>query len=317
MKFDVIIGNPPYQLKDGEGGKGSSASPLYHLFVENAKQLNPKYISMIIPSRWFAGGKGLDEFRKSMLNDKRLSHLIDYPNASECFPDVEIAGGVCYFLWNSKYNGQCSITTHLGKESDTVTRALNTYDTFIRFNKAISIVQKVIIKKLPNFSNQVMSGNPFGLCTYIKPDKTGDITLYARKSVGKYTKAQISKNERLIPLWKVIMTKAYGGGSAVPNKIIGAPIVAGPNSACTETYLVVGAYINDYEAKNLKAYIETKFFRFMLSLKKNTQDVNQGKFQFVPQMDMTQLWDDEKLYAYFDITPEEREFIESMIKEMK
>jgi site-specific DNA-methyltransferase (adenine-specific) len=316
MKFDVIIGNPPYQLIDG--GYGASAKPLYHLFVENAKQLNPKYISMIIPSRWFAGGKGLDEFRKSMLNDKRLSHLIDYPNASDCFPNVEIKGGVCYFLWDAKHDGPCSVVTKVGNESDIANRKLNAFDTFIRFNKAISIVDKIIKQNLPSFESLVLARKPFGLATDIKPEKTGDVKIYAQKAVGHYDSTRVDKNKQLIKKWKVIAPNAgEGAGGVFPNKVIGSPLISEPQSICTETYIIVGHYDTEAEAKNLQIYIKTKFVRFLIMLKKNTQHLTKERFTFVPQMDMTQLWDDEKLYAYFDITPEEREFIESMIKEMK
>jgi site-specific DNA-methyltransferase (adenine-specific) len=291
--------------------------PLYHLFVSMAKQLNPKYISMIIPARWFAGGMGLDEFRKSMLNDKRLSHLVDYPNASDCFPNVEIKGGVCYFLWNNAHNGLCTVKTVMNNEICTMQRELNKYNVFIRFNKAISVVEKVLNKNIQSLEKAVSSSKPFGLRTFVRPLDIGDINLVANGRTGKYLKSNLTRGMHILSKWKLLLSVIYGAGDGYPHQITGKPILAGPNTACTETYLCIGEYTTEIEGINLEAYLKTKFVRFLIALKKNTQSLTKTRFEFVPQMDMTQLWDDEKLYAYFDITPEEREFIESMIKEMK
>jgi len=315
MKFDVIIGNPPYQLKDG--GHGASAKPLYHLFIQAANGLKPKYLSMIIPSRWFAGGKGLDAFREEMLKDTCISHLVDFPNASECFPDVEIKGGVCYFLRSSSHNGPCAVTTIMNGDKDTIIRRLDTSKTFVRFNKAIGIINKLQGLNYKSLDIQVSSSKPFGLRTYVVPDKTGNIKLYANKAVGYYDKQLITKSSHLVPLWKVLVSKGYGAGEGYPHQIIGTPILAEPNSACTETYIVVGAYNSELEARNLLNYLKTRFVRFLIALKKNTQDVTRDKYEFVPQLDMTKAWDDETLYKHFSITPAEREFIESLIKEME
>jgi site-specific DNA-methyltransferase (adenine-specific) len=183
MKFDVIVGNPPYQLSDD--GFGDSASPIYQRFVEQAKKLNPRYLSMIIPSRWFAGGKGLDTFRSTMLRDRRISRLVDYPVASDVFPGVKVIGGVCYFLWEQDYNGLCNITTHINGDNDSMERPLDQFDTFVRFNKAITILEKVHAKEYPSMSKQVSSRKPFGLSTLARPTGKGDLTLYATKSIGK------------------------------------------------------------------------------------------------------------------------------------
>jgi len=318
MKFNVVIGNPPYQLNDG-GGTGTSAVPLYHLFVEQAIKLNPSYLCMVIPSRWFAGGKGLDDFRDSMLHDRRISHLIDYPIASDVFPGVKINGGVCYFLWEKDYNGDCEITTFMNNSSDTVKRKLDEFETFVRFNKAISILHKVQTMDSIFMSERVSIRKPFGLSSDVKPSKKGNINLYALKSIGKYEKSSIPSGEELINVWKVLISKGYGEGGEsreYPRMIIGRPIIAPPPSACTETYLIVDKCENEYEATNLASYVRTKFFRFLVGLSKNTQNISRKVFAFVPIQDLSEDWTDNKLYKKYKLTKEEIEFIESMIRPM-
>lgn len=318
MKFDVIIGNPPYQLSDA--GESTGSSPIYHYFVEQAKKLQPRYLTMIIPSRWFAGGKNLDDFRDAMLNDGHISHLVDYPIASDVFPGVKIIGGVCYFLWERDYHGECEVTTHMNNVADTMKRPLNQFDTFVRFNKAISILQKVKAKNYPSMSEQVSTQKPFGLRTFVRPTGKGTITLYANKAVGKIEKSEISTGLEMIGKWKVFISMAYGeGGEArdYPRMITGKPIVAPPNSACTETYIVIGTYSNEIEAINLATYLRTKFLRFLVGLRKNTQHITKDRFAFVPQLPMTTNWTDEKLYAHFGLSKDEIGFIEEIIRPME
>lgn len=318
MKFDVIVGNPPYQLSDA--GDSTGSSPIYNLFVEQAKKLNPRYLSMIIPSRWFAGGKGLDKFRDMMLHDRRISRLVDYPIASDVFPGVKVIGGVCFFLWERDYNGQCHVTTHMNNMSDTMTRPLDQFDTFVRFNKAISILEKVASKKYPSMSGQVSRQKPFGLRTFVKPQKQGEITLFANKAVGKISKSEITTGTEMIDAWKVLISMGYGeGGEArdYPRMIMGKPIIAPPQSACTETYIVVGAYESEAEAVNLAACLRTKFLRFLVGLRKNTQHITKDRFSFVPLLPMSKTWTDKKLYAHFGLTEEEIVFIESMVRPME
>ena len=252
MKFDVIVGNPPYQLSDA--GDSTGSSPIYQNFVEQAKKLNPRYLTLIIPSRWFAGGKGLDEFRDTMLKDRRLSTLVDYPIAADVFPGVKVNGGVCYFLWERDYGGDCRVTTCMNGTSDTTKRRLDQFDTFVRFNKAIPILEKVLVKKYPPMSEQVSRQKPFGLRTFVRPTGKGNIKLYANKTIGKIERSEIASGLEMLGLWKVLVTMGYGeGGEAreYPRMIMGKPIVAPPSSACTETYIVVGTYENETEAGNL------------------------------------------------------------------
>ncbi|MDO9581145.1 MAG: Eco57I restriction-modification methylase domain-containing protein, partial [Bacteroidales bacterium] len=306
MKFDVIVGNPPYQLSDA--GDSTGSSPIYHIFVEQAKKLTPRYLSMIIPSRWFAGGKGLDHFRDTMLKDRRISHLVDYPIASDVFPGVKVIGGVCYFLWERDYSGPCRVTTRMNGVDDTMNRPLDQFDTFVRFNKAISILKKVKAKKYPPMSEQVFRQKPFGLRTFVQPTGKGNIKLYANKTVGRIEKSAITNGTEMLNLWKVLISRGYGeGGEArdYPRMIMGKPIVAPPSSACTETYIVVGAYETEIEAKNLDNYLRTKFLRFLVGLRKNTQDITKDRFSFVPLLPMTKAWTDQKLYAHFNLSDDE------------
>ncbi len=318
MKFDIIVGNPPYTLNDG-GGTGSSAMPIYQHFVRQAKTLNPRYMAFIIPSRWFAGGKGLDEFRSEMLADKHLKHLVDYPNADDCFPGVSVEGGVNYFIWDREYDGPCEITTIIANEEvSTMTRPLDEYDTFIRWNEAVPILRKVQERHEVTLGEKVSNRNPFSLSgktaldNINNPDK---VKIYANKQVGYIERTQIARNTELIDKYKVLISKAHGVG-AFPDSVISRPIVAEPPSACTETYLVVGSFNNLAEAENLAKYAKTRFFRFLLALRKMTQNITAKSYSFIPDLDMKQEWTDEKLYERYEITPTEQKFIESLVREM-
>lgn len=318
MKFDVIVGNPPYHISDAGNNVGSS--PIYHLFIEQAKKLKPRYLTMIIPSRWFAGGKGLNSFRETMLNDDRISHLIDHPIAADVFPGLKVIGGVCYFLWELNYNGLCQITTRMNGESDTIKRPLNQFDTFVRFNKAISILEKVSSKKYPSISEKISRQKPFGLRTYERPTGKGSVKLYANKTTGRIEKSSITKSKELIDKWKVFISMGYGEGGETreyPRMIMGKPIQAPPPSACTETYIVVGAFENETEAKNLDLFLRTKFVRFLVGLRKNTQHITRDRFKFVPDMPMNQEWTNEKLLDHFEISEKEVQFIDTIIRPMK
>lgn len=319
MKFDVIVGNPPYQLNSG--GFGAQATPIYQKFVEQARKLKPRYMAFIIPSRWFAGGMGLNDFRNLMLNDRHIKVLYDYPNASDCFPGVEIKGGVMYFVWDQNYSGDCEVHTISGDdELPSMKRPLNQFEVFVRLNQAIPILQKVQTRNEETLDRRVSGINPFSFATNFKdfdqinnPDK---IMIYARGTTGYIRRERVQTNKDLIDKFKVLLAEAAEGGGEFPNKILGMPIVARPQSVCTFTYIVAGSFNTNEEAENYARYIKTRFFRFLVSLKKSTQHASNKVYGFVPDLPMDQVWTDEKLYARYDITAEEQKFIESMIKEM-
>lgn len=325
MRFDVIIGNPPYQLSDGgdtEDRQRGGAIPLYHFFVQTAMKLKPRYLVMIIPSRWFAGGRGLDDFRDEMLNDRHIRTLVDFPLSSECFPNVEIKGGVCYFLWDREYDGLCSVTTMRKDKASNAIRPLleKGCTTFIRYNEAISILHKVQKFGEEPFSKQVSSQKPFGFRTFVKGEKepfNGAVKLYANKEEGYVCRNEITQNTEWIDQYKIYISRAYGAGEDFPHQILNKPFLGNPNTCCSETYVVIGPYANKRRAENVIGYIKTKFFRFLVLLKKNTQDAPARVYSFVPVQNFDEAWTDEKLYAKYGLTDEEIAFIESMIRPME
>ena len=319
MTFDVIIGNPPYQMNDG-GGTGSSAIPLYHKFVEQALKLKPKYLSMIIPARWYAGGKGLDEFRNNMLNDRHISQLVDYFDSTECFPGVDLSGGVCYFLWEQNYMGDCTITSKRGKNITCLTRPLleDGNDSFVRFNEAISIWRKIKNQNFKSFISDVSPRKPFGdFDDIVETPPLDSVKIFAYPHDGYVSRKQILQNKSWVDDYKVYIAKAYGERGEFPYLVLGKPFIGDKNTCCTETYLVLGPYKTRKEAENVISYIKTRFFRFFVLFKKNTQNAARGVYQFVPLQDFTQPWTDEKLYAKYGLDEKEIAFIESMIRPME
>lgn len=319
MKFDVIIGNPPYQLSDG--GNGASASPLYHRFVRQAQKLKPRYLTMIIPSRWFGGGKGLDDFRREMLNDNHIRVLVDYENASDCFPGVDIAGGVCYFLWDRDNPGLCDVVNIRNNETMHSVRALNEFDTFIRHDQAASIVRKVCAFGEPMMSNMVSSSKPFGLRTFVRPQESGDILLRWQNGEGPYCRDEITVGRELIDKWKVITSyvgydHAGNPGKDGKRRVFSKIDILPPGTICTETYLVVGSFDTEQEAKKLVAYMKTLFFRFLVAQCMYSHHITKEAYRLVPIQDFSQSWTDEKLFAKYAITDEEIKFIELMVRPM-
>ena len=321
MKFDVIIGNPPYQLNDG-GGTGSSAIPIYNKFVEQAKKLNPRYLTMIIPSRWFSGGKGLDEFRDNMLSDKRLSCLVDYFDSTECFPGVDLSGGVCYFLWAREHNGDCNVINRIHGEESSMIRPLleNENDTFVRFNSAVSIIRKVQAIDNSSIVDIISARKPFGIdpkTKILKEKSNGYVKVYAYPDNGFISREKVTQNDGWIDEYKVMIAKAYGERGDFPYLMLGKPFVAEKGTCCTETYLVIGPFENREICENVISYIRTKFFRFLVLQKKNTQNAAKGVYSFVPLQDFSHPWTDEMLYKKYGLEEPEIDFINSMIRPME
>ena len=324
MKFDVIISNPPYQLNTASDS--AQAKPIYHKFVEQAMKLKPRYLSMIIPARWYAGGWGLDAFRDKMLSENKLSVIHDYPNTSDCFPGINIRGRVCYFLWDrDKKTQECEIYNYTnGKLLDVEKRPLleKGEDTFFRYNKAISIYHKVMAFKEKPFIDMVSSQKPFGLATNYKgqenPDSYHSVKVYTSKQRISYaTKSGIPKGLDLLPKYKLLMSKASPGADEIPHAILSKPIISEPNSVCTESYITIGPFDSEKECENVASYISTKFFRFLVMLKKPSMDTLRKVYQLVPMQDFSKPWTDEELYQKYGISQDEIEFIDSMIKPME
>jgi site-specific DNA-methyltransferase (adenine-specific) len=317
MQFDVIIGNPPYQIAADEAGQ--NVMPIYNLFVEQAKKLNPRYITMVTPSRWMAGGKYLDEFRATMLNDSRIATLVDYPNAAEMFPTVGINGGISYFLWNAEYSGTCAVTLVRGGQSfGPHERKLNEFDVFIRDDRAVSILHKVLRKKEPSFADMVSPRDPFGpalssnFTNYRREQRKGDLRLHLNIGTKRVTAwvspDYVTKNTHLVQAWKVLIPKAGSGREREKSGVdlvLGPPLVASPGSICTLTYVVAGPLASKNEAQSVEAYLKTKFLRFLVSLRKISQDAPRGVYAFVPQQSWDRIWTDNLLYEKYGITKDE------------
>jgi hypothetical protein len=335
MQFDVIIGNPPYQLNDG--GYGTSAAPIYQKFVEQAKALEPRYLSMIIPSRWFAGGKGLDDFRKTMLADTQVRSIEDFLSASDVFPGVGLKGGVCYFLWDRDHPGLCSVSTHFKDwPVSTATRPLveKGADVFIRFNEGLSILKKVVAVEtgktdslaLPDgkrFDALVSSRKPFALETTFKGRKTkraGDVLVYQNGGTGYVARDSVPSGTELIDKWKLFAGYAApgtGNRDTYPHRILSTPFIGEPGSICSETYLCIGPFDTQAEAESALSYLTCRFTRLLILLHKPSQHVTRKVYAFVPTQAWTKPWTDADLYAKYGLDDEEVAFIEKIVRPME
>ena len=323
MKFDVIIGNPPYQLSDG--GNSKSAKPLYHLFVEQAKKINPRYLAMIIPSRWFVGGKGLDTFRNTMISDDRIQYVVDFENSNEVFPGVDIAGGICYFLWNRDYHGLCTFTNRTNNSDYTALRKLNKYPVLVRQSKALPIVEKILQlhKGKPMLSNRISSRKPFGLPTNYEPKKNGIPCWFVQKIGCQFAHQQdVIDNNGYLNKWKFLIPKAPIAGQTDFSQPVGFYYdgntrISKPGECCTESWLVAGAFNTKEEAISFRSYIYTKTVRFLLLQAVVSQDVTRQNYMFVPDvLKYDHIYTDKELCTRWNISKEEWEYIDSRIRDI-
>jgi hypothetical protein len=335
MQFDVIIGNPPYQLDDG--GYGASAAPIYNKFVNQAKALEPRLMAMVIPARWYSGGRGLQEFRLEMIKDKRIREIHDYPNSDLVFPGVQIKGGVCYFLWDRDNNGSCKISRYGDKGLESIEeRPLCEpgASIFLRYSESVPIVKKIIYQEMSGsessellalsqdrqFKTLIHSSKPFGLRTFFQGEKlpgAGLLPVYQNGGVGYVPRTLINAGVELIDEWKIYVSRAYGAGNNFPHPIIGKPLIGPPGSVCTETYLAIGPFESEDFAKNALTYMATKFFRFLVFQNKPAQDATRTVYSFVPMQNFSKPWSDEGLKAKYDLSDEETNFIDSIVKPME
>lgn len=319
MQFDVIIGNPPYQLaSDG----GTRDIPIYNKFVEQAKKLEPRYLSMVIPSRWMASGLGLSDFRKAMLEDQHIRKLIDYERMDLVFPGVDFEGGICYFLWDRDNAGMCEVTTVTGEEATgPIARDLNEYDILVRDSRALNILKKVRAAEEPSIIEILSADKEFGWTSNFdgfRPEKTStDVALYYGRSgkrlVGGIAREDITKSPHLIDTWKVMISAAYGERGARPAMVLGPSFIAESPSVCTQTYLFF--YVTSKnQAESLQSYINTRFFRFLVSLRKITQHATRSTYTWVPQQTWDRVWTDEMLYKKYCLNKDDIAHIEASIR---
>lgn len=328
MKFDVIVGNPPFQMEADAAGQNIAS--IYNHFVDHAKALAPKYVALIIPSRWMAGGRGLDDFRAEMLGDRRLRHLVDYPDSAELFPTVDIKGGICYFLWSRDEPGPAQVTTHRsGHSIGPVERNLDEFDVLVRDSRALPILRKVLDGSSGSFAELVTTRDPFGPAltsnfrNVRRKPEPGDLRLYMNQSERRgetwVDPTFVTRNRDLVGEWKLLLPKAgpgNSGGHVLPDMVLGRPIVAEPHSVCTLTYLVAGPFDTREACDSAASYLRSRFARFLVSLRKPSQDATRSVYTWVPDQTWDRIWTDEELYEKYGITDDEQAYIAEMIREM-
>lgn len=322
MEFDVIISNPPYQL--GSDG-GTRDIPIYHHFVNQARKMRPRYLTMVIPSRWMASGLGLSEFRKQMLHDRHIRALVDYPDSGEVFPGVDVMGGICYFLWDRESEGDCALTTIRGGEViGPVLRDLREHDVLVRDSRAISILRKVRAKEEPSIAEILSVDKEFGWTSnfsefHLERRGSDDVPIFyvrkGKRGQGWIARSAIRKSEHLVDTWKVMVPKAHGA-QQIPGPVLGKPFIAPSPSVCTQSFLFF--FVNtEAEARSVESYVRTRFFRFLVSLRKITQDATRSTYLWVPQQTWDRKWTDEELYKKYGLTKDEIAFIEAMVRPME
>ena len=325
MKFDVIIGNPPYALDTA--GAGRQAKPIYNLFVQQAKKLQPHFLSMIIPSRWFSGGMGLDDFRSEMMNDRHITTIVDYTNSKDCFPGISVSGGVCYFLWDRENNdSNCEFVNITNNQKDVLIRPLNEFQTLVRYNKAVSIIHKIRSKREHILDEIISSLMPFGLSTSYRGHNTkngeNDLTLFSSNGITYIDRSEIIKGNEMVDSFKILISKTGAEHAGEPGKdgkfrVIPSSIkVLSPGDVCTHSYFLIGNWNSRTIAENALSYVKTRFVRFLMLLCVSGFGLSKLVFQFVPMQDFSKPWTDEELYAKYGLTEDEIAFIESMIKPM-
>lgn len=325
MKFDVIVGNPPYQLETG--GSGRQAKPIYNLFVQQAKKLNPRFLTMIIPSRWFAGGMGMEPFRNEMMADRRITHMVDFANAKDCFPQNSISGGVCYFLWERDTQSICTFTNVRSRERKSSQRWLNEFNTLVRYNDAVSIIRKVQLHNEKSLNELISPISPYSIPTNIRgkdePSPNHSIPLLSSKGIGYISESEVVRKPESFETFKVAISQTGAEHACEPDKmgmfrVLTSSIrVLPPYSACTHSYLVAGPLTSEMECLNLISYLQTKFARFLVLQAVSSIHISRQTFSYVPTQNFSKEWSDRELYEKYSLNDEEIKLIEAMIKPLE
>lgn len=324
FKFDVVIGNPPYQ--EDTNGAGRQAKPMYNLFMDEARKINPEYISYIMPSRWFAGGMGLNQFRDSMMTDKHLTKIVDFTNAKDCFPNISIGGGVSYFIWDKNHNGECNFTNITNGKVNSMIRPLDEFPVLVRYNSAIDIIRKVFSKNNVLLDEKISSLMPFGLNTSYRGQKeksdNSQLRLYSSNDITYINRNEILKGHEWVDKYKIMISKTSAEHAGEPGKdgkfrvIPSSMQVLVPGEVVTHSYFMIGPFDDKITANNALSYLKTNFVRFLMLLSVSGFGLSKLVFNFVPMEDFNQSWDDEKLYKKYNLDDEHIAFINSMIKPM-